>query len=134
MGQAAEKLKLYRTLDETTGEEAMKRFAAELIDRFGPIPPETQTLMDVVRLRWLAIALGFERVKVKNGLAILSFPSDNSSAYYQSDTFNRILQFIATKKDKFVLRQNNNKLALTVRNVGGIPDAIHVLEQLKVEN
>ncbi len=134
VGQAAEKLKLYRTLDETTGEEAMKRFAAELIDRFGPIPPETQTLMDVVRLRWLAIALGFERVKVKNGLAILSFPSDNSSAYYQSDTFNRILQFIATKKDKFVLRQNNNKLALTVRNVGGIPDAIHVLEQLKVEN
>ena len=132
VGQAAEKLKLYRTLDETTGEEAMQRFAAELTDRFGPVPPETQTLMDVVRLRWMAIALGFERVKVKNGLAILSFPSDSASAYYQSDTFHRILQFIAAKKDKFVLRQNNNKLALTVRNVNGIPDAIQTLRNLMI--
>jgi transcription-repair coupling factor (superfamily II helicase) len=128
VGQAAEKLKLYRTLDDMADEDAMKRFAAELTDRFGPIPSETLTLMNVVRLRWLAIALGFERVKVKNGLAILSFPSDSASAYYKSDTFNRILQFIATQKDKFVLRQNNNKLALTVRNVRDIPDAIETLK------
>jgi transcription-repair coupling factor (superfamily II helicase) len=131
VGQAAEKLKLYRTLDSMTDEESMQRFAAELTDRFGPIPPETLTLMNVVRLRWLAVALGFERVKVKNGLAILSFPSDTDSAYYKSDTFSTILQFIATGKEKFVLRQNNNKPGLTVRNVKGIPDAIEVLKQMR---
>ncbi|MDR2894674.1 MAG: transcription-repair coupling factor, partial [Alistipes sp.] len=128
VGPAAEKLKLYRALDGMTDEEQMKKFAAELTDRFGAIPPATATLMDVVRLRWRAVALGFERVKVKNGLAILAFPADSDSAYYRSDVFNRILQFIATKKDKFVLRQNNNKLALTVRNVGSIADAIEVLD------
>jgi transcription-repair coupling factor (superfamily II helicase) len=130
VGQAAEKLKLYRTLDAMPDEESRKKFAAELTDRFGPIPEETETLMNVVRLRWLAIALGFERVKVKNGLAILSFPADNTSAYYKSAVFEAILQFIATKKEKFVLRQNNNKLALTVRNVSGIADAVGVLKQM----
>jgi transcription-repair coupling factor (superfamily II helicase) len=87
--------------------------------------------MDVVRLRWLAIELGFERVKVKNGLAILAFPADTESAYYKSYAFNSILQFIATRTDKFVLRQNNNKLGLTVRNVQGIPEMIEVLKQMK---
>ncbi len=131
VGQAAEKLKLYRALDAMTDEEAMQRFAAELTDRFGPIPAETENLMNVVRLRWRAIALGFERVKVKNGLAILSFPADSASAYYRSETFNRILQFIAQKKDKFVLRQNNNKLALTVRNVKDIGETIETLKQFE---
>jgi transcription-repair coupling factor (superfamily II helicase) len=128
VGQAAEKLKLYRAIDEAADEGALQSLARELEDRFGPIPAETLTLMNVVRLRWLAVALGFERVKVKNGLAILSFPADSTSAYYQSDTFNRILQYIAPRKEKFVLRQNNNKLALTVRNIKGIPDAIETLK------
>jgi transcription-repair coupling factor (superfamily II helicase) len=128
VGQAAEKLKLYRAIDEAADEGALQSLARELEDRFGAIPPETVTLMNVVRLRWLAVALGFERVKVKNGLAILSFPADSTSAYYQSDTFNRILQYIAPRKEKFVLRQNNNKLALTVRNIKGIPDAIETLK------
>jgi transcription-repair coupling factor (superfamily II helicase) len=130
VGQAAEKLKLYRALDAMTDEGSMERFTAELVDRFGPIPPETETLMNVVRLRWLAIVLGFERVKVKNGLAILSFPSDSTSAYYKSAVFEAIMGFVATKKDKFVLRQNNNKLALTVRNVSGIADAVETLKQM----
>ncbi len=127
VGQSAEKLKLYRQLDTMADEASMQKFAAELTDRFGPIPAETETLMDVVRLRWHAIDLGFEKVKVKNGLMILGFPSDGNSPYYKSDVFNGVLQFILQKKDKFVLRQNNNKLALTVRSVKDIRDAINVM-------
>ncbi len=134
VGQSAEKLKLYRQLDAMTGEEAMRKFAAELADRFGPIPPETETLMDVVRLRWAAVDLGFEKVKVKNGLMILGFPSDNASPYYKSEIFNGVLQYIMQKKDKFVLRQNNNKLALTVRSVKDIRDAIGVLREMAGES
>jgi transcription-repair coupling factor (superfamily II helicase) len=130
VSQSAEKLKLYRTLDVMTDEESMQRFAAELTDRFGPVPEETLTLMDVVRLRWLAIGLGFERVKVKNGMMILSFPSDGSSAYYKSNTFNSVLQYIAAKKDKFVLKQNNNKLSLSVRGVEDMRAAIDILTQM----
>ncbi len=128
VANAAEKLKLYRQLDAMTDEASMQKFAVELEDRFGSIPTETQTLMDVVRLRWLAIALGMERVKVKNGMMILSFPSDPDSPYYKSDVFNRVLQHIATRKEKFVLKQNNNKLGLSVREVRGIADAINVLK------
>ena len=127
VGSSVEKLKLYRAIDDMPDEEAMRRFADELVDRFGPVPAQTETLMNVVRLRWLATALGFERVKVKNGLAILSFPADGGAAYFQSEVFSRILGVVAQKKEKFVLRQNNNKLALTVRNVKDVADAIETL-------
>jgi transcription-repair coupling factor (superfamily II helicase) len=130
VGQSAEKLKLYRQLDTMTDEASMRRLATELADRFGPIPAETEVLMDVVRLRWLAIPLGLERVKVKNGLMIVAFPADGQSAYYQSDTFNAILQFVMKKTEKFVLRQNNNKLGLTVRGVKDIREALEVLRQM----
>ncbi len=134
VGQSAEKLKLYRQLDTMADEASMRKFAADLADRFGPVPPETETLMNVVRLRWLAIDLGFEKVKVKNGLMILGFPSDGKSPYYESDVFNNVLQFILQKKDKFVLRQNNNKLALTVRGVKDIHEAIDVLGKMAGES
>ncbi len=130
VASSAEKLKLYRQLDAMTDEASMQRFAASLEDRFGPIPAETQTLMDVVRLRWLAVALGFERVKVKNGLAIVAFPSDSESLYYKSDVFNRILQHILGQKEKFVLKQNNNKLGLTVRQIPDLRAAIETFGQM----
>ncbi len=130
VASSAEKLKLYRTLDGMTDEEAMQRFAAELTDRFGPVPEQTLALMDVVRLRWLAITLGFERVKVKNGLAIVSFPADHGSAYYKSDVFGRVLKHISDKTDKFVLKQNGDKLAITIRGVKNIEDAIDVFRQI----
>ena len=44
-------------------------------------------LLDVVRLRWEAVRLGMERVKVKNGLMILHFVGDAASPFYKSEVF-----------------------------------------------
>ena len=65
----------------------MQAFESRLADRFGPLPREAQELLNVVRLRWEAIRLGIERVKVKNGLMILHFVGEQNSPYYKSDTF-----------------------------------------------
>jgi transcription-repair coupling factor (superfamily II helicase) len=39
---------LYRRLGELDDKQAVEEFAAELIDRFGPLPPETQNLLKIV--------------------------------------------------------------------------------------
>ena len=79
VAQQAERLKLYRELDSTQSEEALQAFEARLIDRFGPLPEATKELLNVVRLRWEAIRLGMERVKVKNGLMIVHFVGEDNS-------------------------------------------------------
>lgn len=128
--QTAEKLKLYRELDNTKSEEALRAFQARLEDRFGPLPPAAEQLLNVVRLRWEAVRLGMERVKVKNGLMIVHFVADDRSPYYKSDVFMELLKRITARPDRFVLKQHNNRLAMTVRKVEDVKEAVTVLRAL----
>ncbi len=130
VSQPNEKLKLYRRLDSITNEADMERFVAEMVDRFGPMPPQATTLVDVVRLRWRGMALGFEKLKVKNGLMLGWFPADGRSPYYKSRLFGAILRFVAQNPARFVLKQNNNKVYLTFRNVEGVGAACQLLDQI----
>ena len=130
IGQSAEKLRLYRELDNMNDEEQMRRFEARLVDRFGALPEAARNLMDVVRLRWRAVALGFEWVKVKNGLMLLRFISDGASPYYKSPLFLGILKYVSKNSSRFVLKQNNNKLMLTVREVKGMTRAWELLDRM----
>ena len=83
-----------------------------------------------VRLRWEAIRLGMERVKVKNGLMIVQFVGDDSSPYYKSDTFMNMLRKVAGDPDRFVLKQRDTKLAMTVRRIADVSEALRVLKEL----
>ncbi|WP_346701537.1 transcription-repair coupling factor [uncultured Alistipes sp.] len=130
VSQQAERLKLYRELDSTKDEAALQAFESRLVDRFGPLPRAAKELLNVVRLRWEAIRLGMERVKVKNGLMIVHFVGEEQSPYYKSETFMTLLQRVTRHPDRFVLKQHNNRLAMTVRNVRDVEDAWKTLQQL----
>lgn len=128
--QTAEKLRLYRELDALRDEAALCGFEARLADRFGALPEAARELLNVVRLRWEAIRLGMERVKVKNGLMIVHFVGDDNSPYYKSDTFMDLLRRVTADPSRFVLKQHNNKLAMTVRRVKDVAAAVEVLRKL----
>ena len=130
VSQQAERLKLYRELDSTKDEEALLAFESRLADRFGPLPRAAKELLNVVRLRWEAIRLGMERVKVKNGLMIVHFVGEENSPFYKSEAFMTLLQRVTQRPDRFVLKQHNNRLAMTVRNVKDVEDAYKTLQQL----
>ena len=130
VAQQAERLKLYRELDSTKDEQALVAFEGRLVDRFGPLPRAARELLNVVRLRWEAIRLGMERVKVKNGLMIVHFVGEENSPYYKSDVFMQLLQRVTQRPDRFVLKQHNNRLAMTVRNVKDVEDAYKTLREL----
>ena len=130
VSQQAERLKLYRELDSTKDEAALRGFEQRLADRFGPLPRAAKELLNVVRLRWEAIRLGMERVKVKNGLMIVQFVGEQNSPYYRSETFRTLLERITRRPDRFVLKQHNNRLAMTVRSVKDVEDACRTLREL----
>ena len=128
--QQAERLRLYRELDSLRTEEALQAFAARLKDRFGALPKAAEELLNVVRLRWEAVRLGMERVKVKNGLMIVHFVGDSSSPYYKSEVFMGMLRSVTQQPDRFVLKQHNDRLAMTVRRVADVAEAWRVLKAL----
>lgn len=128
--QTAEKLRLYRELDNLSEERELVAFEERLRDRFGELPLQARELLQVVRLRWEAVRLGMERVKVKNGLMILHFVADNQSPYFKSEVFMQLLERISRQPDRFVLKQHNNRLAMTVRQVKDVQEAVAVLRGL----
>ena len=128
--QQAERLRLYRELDSLRTEEALQGFASRLKDRFGTLPKAAEELLNVVRLRWEAVRLGMERVKVKNGLMIVHFVGDSSSPYYKSELFMAMLRYVTQHPDRFVLKQHNDRLAMTVRRVADVEQAWKILKEL----
>ncbi len=128
--QPAEKLRLYRELDNIRDERSLSEFAARLEDRFGRMPQAACELLNVVRLRWEAVRLGMERVKIKNGLMIIHFVGDNSSPFYKSETFMAMLRGVTASPERFVLKQHNNRLAMSVRGINDVHSAYEVLKAL----
>lgn len=128
--QTSEKLRLYRELDNIKQEDKLVEFEARLVDRFGQLPEPARELLNVVRLRWEAVRLGMERVKVKNSLMIVHFIADNNSPYFKSDVFMNMLKSVTQEPDRFVLKQHNNRLAMTVRRVKDVKEAVEILRRL----
>ena len=56
------RLGLYRRLSWLERKVELEGFAAELIDRFGPMPPEVETLLLVVRIKALCKRAGIARL------------------------------------------------------------------------
>ena len=68
-----------------------------LEDRFGPVPEETNALLQTIRLRWLSRILGMEKVILKSAL-IAAFVSDEQSPYFQGPMFARVLNYLENTK------------------------------------
>eukprot|EP00540_Astrosyne_radiata_P019802 CAMPEP_0116823184 /NCGR_PEP_ID=MMETSP0418-20121206/701_1 /TAXON_ID=1158023 /ORGANISM="Astrosyne radiata, Strain 13vi08-1A" /LENGTH=1098 /DNA_ID=CAMNT_0004451417 /DNA_START=2492 /DNA_END=5789 /DNA_ORIENTATION=- len=61
-----ERISLYTRLDKLKDEAVLQGFQQELQDRFGPLPLPVQTLLQLVRLRWMAQKIGLSQLKLKN--------------------------------------------------------------------
>jgi transcription-repair coupling factor (superfamily II helicase) len=126
----SERLRLYRVLDNITTEEGLQRFEQELKDRFGPVPEVTVELMNVVRLRWMAIRIGFEKIILKKGLMIMHFVSNPDSSYYATATFKAVLAFVQGQGRGFRMKETNGKLTLSTDPVNSISGAIGILRKI----
>jgi len=128
-----ERLSLYKELDSIETEEALLSFQEQLIDRFGPVPSETQELLSAIRLRMLAKTIGIEKLILRNQVMTSYFLSNETSAYYQSDMFTAVLKYVQTHTSSCRMKEGAGKLTITFQRVTSISDALKVLRDFKVE-
>jgi transcription-repair coupling factor (superfamily II helicase) len=132
VGNISERLKLYRILDNIDSEMKLKEFENELVDRFGNLPEQSKELFQVVRLRWLAIKLGFPKIILKKNKMIAYFISDPDSPYFQSPVFSKILSFIQTQIRDYHLQETKGKLTLYIDHISSVSDAITTLQRIPI--
>ncbi len=92
------RLQLYRRLSGIVDEAEIESFAAELIDRFGPLPPEVEQLMEIVAIKALARQAHVEKVEAGPKGIIISF-RDNSFANPQG-----LVRFVAEQGNRAKVR------------------------------
>ena len=125
-----ERLLLYRELDNISKEDELALFQSKLRDRFGPLPIEVSELINVVRMRWAAMKLGFEKITLKNNKMISYFLSKQDSDYYNSPMFKAVLLYAQKTPKQAALKEQNNKLWLTIENIKSVDEAIVVFEKI----
>src|SRR5690606_40556525 len=79
-----ERLNLYTKLNELKTEAELQKFEKELLDRFGEMPKQAEDLLNSVRIKWIAISIGLERLVMKQKKMVGYFVADQQSAFYQS--------------------------------------------------
>ena len=73
------RLALYRRLAEIEDERDIEAFAAELVDRFGPLPEEVEHLLQIVAIKSLCRQANVEKIETGPKGAVVSF-RDNTFA------------------------------------------------------
>ena len=127
---SAERISLYTELNHIQNEEGLQRFAENITDRFGMIPPQTKDLLDTVRLRWLARDLGFEKILLKNGMMTAHLVTNQESAYYDTETFINVLRYAASHQNDCSVKETNGKNIFNIKNVGNVNKALIILKEI----
>lgn len=117
-----ERLTLYSRLDNCENEEDLQAFHAEMEDRFGPIPVPVEDLFCTVRCRRMAVALGFEKMLIKEDTLKCYFVSNPDSPYFTSDVFNRMIEFLQKGTNKGKLKQTGKLFLLIVDDIRSMTD------------
>ena len=126
-----ERFRLYRELDNMDTEANLLNFEKELVDRFGEIPEPSRELIHVIRLRWLAARLGFEKITLRNEQLLVYFIGDQNSPYFASETFKKIIQYVQKNPRLFKVKEVKDKLAMNVSQVKNIWQAMEMLKKFE---
>lgn len=126
----AERLTIYRELDDLENETQIEKYKVDLKDRFGEIPEPTNELFNALILRKLAKKSGFEKLVLKQKKLIGYFIANQDSLFYQSDSFTKVLKYVQNNPRICSMKERNEKLTLVFENVTTIKQAIELIEPM----
>ena len=86
--------------------------------------------MQFVLLRRIGKSLGCEKIVLKQNRMTLFFVSNATSPFYQSEAFDRILQFVATNPRRCNFREMNGKRSMVISDVPTVEAAVQLLAQI----
>ena len=125
-----ERLELYWRIDACRDLEALQKIESELKDRFGKLPKEVERIFKMVQIRWQAEALSFEKVNLSNGKLKNYLSKDK--AFYETEVFAKLLDFIQEYPEKMRLQQTSEQVIIVVQGIYTIEQLESCLGGMKV--
>ena len=130
----SERLRLYSALNALKNDEELTAFEAEITDRFGPMPTEVIDLLDSVKMKWIGMQLGLEKIMMKQNHMVGYFIPDQNSGFFDSKQFSKILIFVQDHPKICTLKEKQTRsglrLLLSFYNLKSIQDGLKFLQQI----
>ncbi|MEY3118208.1 MAG: transcription-repair coupling factor [Bacteroidota bacterium] len=125
-----ERLSLYTRLDQSENDEELDLLHAEMVDRFGPMPNSVEDLFTTVKCRRIAIALGFEKMTLKDETVRCFFINRPDAPYFESDTFKQLLLFAQTAMNTAHFKQAGKNFILIIKDIKGMSECYRLLNKI----
>ena len=123
------RLGLYRRLADLVDRQEIEAFAAELIDRFGPLPAEVENLLQVMAIKQLCRDAGVEKVEAGPKGAVVTF---HKAQFARPEA---LIAFIQSAAGKVKLRPDHSlfygrKWELAEQRLKGVHNLLRELVEL----
>lgn len=132
VNSVSERLRLYTELNELKTEAELQQFEVNVADRFGPSPTPVIDLFNSVRIKWIGIHLGIERIIMKNQKFVGYFIADQNSPFFDTPQFSKLLQFVQQNAKICTLKEkktrNGLRLLLTLDDICSVDQALNILK------
>ena len=132
INSSTERLKLYTQLNKICELDELNSFKLELTDRFGTLPNVVVELLNSLELRWLAGALGFDKIVLKKNILIsymMNFNSDD-----QKKKLNKLFDYSNSNPNSISFSQkklaDGDRFIVKIKNIDSVSKAIKVLEDI----
>ena len=125
-----ERLSLYTRLDQTADDAELEILKLELIDRFGPMPKQVAALFTTIQSRRVAIALGFEKMTLKDETLRCFFINRPDSPYYESAIFKGLLSFTQTAMNNAHFKQVGKTFILIIKDIKSMEHCFATLTKI----
>ena len=127
----AERMDLYRDLDNIEELSQLDVFRKNLADRFGELPKQAEGLMEIVEIRIIARTMGIEKLILKNNTIRIYFISNSDSSFYKSVAFESILKWLQANPKKAKMEEKQGKLLMTVPAIRKTSEVLSLLSLMK---
>ena len=128
---SSERMLLYRELDNIQTDADLDAYRSRLVDRFGPVPHEGEELMQVVPLRRIGKRLGCEKIILRQGQMRMQFVSNPMSAYYRSNVFDTVLNYIGHNPRTCNLKEVAGTRMMMVSGIKTVGEAVKKLREIE---
>ncbi|MDI9358205.1 MAG: transcription-repair coupling factor [Phycisphaerales bacterium] len=130
IANTTERLSIYTKISNYKNEEDLDIIKKELIDRFGPIPAETESIFIAVQCRHIGAQLGFENIIIRQNIMRCYFINQPDSLYFESKTFQSITKFVQENPIHIQLKEANKNLIMVVKNIKCIEEGLDFLKRI----
>ena len=132
INNVTERMTVYRSLADVNDSDGLVQFEENMIDRFGPIPPAVNRLLQSKRMIWAGKDLGIEKLVFKQKKLIGYFIGDKDSSFFNSPKFEKVIMYVQLNPNKVQMREKNDRLRMVFSNLNSLEKAIKMLEEVMV--